>query len=128
MHKNVGVAQHESVSSRHFLVYNTPSDFSLTLSLDGYYKAVQNSIQNFVLESRDGHSIQNIDLVKQNTTIIRDIQFLEVILEWHTVKIRDSALGVSGFVSFFWWAYLREGLSKENLKCYLWAYLVLQAF
>ena len=32
-----------------------------------------------------------------------------------TVKIRDSALGLSGFVSFFWWAYLRGGLSKENL-------------
>ena len=33
----------------------------------------------------------------------------------HTVKIRDSALGLSGFVSFFWWAYLRGGSSKENL-------------
>ena len=33
----------------------------------------------------------------------------------HTVKICDSALGLSGFVSFFWWAYLRGGLSKENL-------------
>ena len=33
----------------------------------------------------------------------------------NTVKIRDSALGLSGFVSFFWWAYLREGLSMENL-------------
>ena len=32
-----------------------------------------------------------------------------------TVKIRDSALSLSGFVSFFWWAYLRGGLSKENL-------------
>ena len=32
-----------------------------------------------------------------------------------TVKIRDSALGLSGFVSFFWWVYLRGDLSKENL-------------
>ena len=38
----------------------------------------------------------------------------------HTVKIRDSALGLSGFVSFFWWAYLRRGLSKENLElCFM---------
>ena len=27
----------------------------------------------------------------------------------HTVKIRDSALGQSGFESFFWWAYLCVG-------------------
>ena len=33
----------------------------------------------------------------------------------NAVKIRDSALGLSGFVSFFWWAYMRRGLSKENL-------------
>ena len=36
-------------------------------------------------------------------------------IESDTVKIRDSALGLSGFVRFFWWAYLRGGLSKENL-------------
>ena len=34
----------------------------------------------------------------------------------NTVKICHSALGLSGYVSFFWWAYLRGGgLSKENL-------------
>ena len=36
-------------------------------------------------------------------------------LRRNTVKIRDSALGLSGSVSFFWWAYVRGGLSKENL-------------
>ena len=30
-------------------------------------------------------------------------------LKVHTVKIRDIALGLSGFVRFFWWVYLRGG-------------------
>ena len=38
----------------------------------------------------------------------------------HTVKIRDDALGLSGFVSFFRRAYLLGGLSMENLKaCFM---------
>ena len=37
-----------------------------------------------------------------------------------TVKFREIALGLSGFVSLFWWAYLRGGLSKENLQlCFM---------
>ena len=33
----------------------------------------------------------------------------------NTVKIRDSDLGLSGFVSFFMQAYLRGGLSMEKI-------------
>ena len=48
---------------------------------------------------------------------------VEKSLVWctYTAKIRDSALGLSGFVSFFWWAYLQGGgLSKENLSlCFM---------
>ena len=41
----------------------------------------------------------------------------------NTVKIRDSALGLSGFVSFFWWAYLRGGAYPRRMYSYvLWAY------
>ena len=31
----------------------------------------------------------------------------------HTVEVSDSALGLSGFVSFFWWAYLRGLIQGE---------------
>ena len=33
----------------------------------------------------------------------------------HTVSIRDSALGLSGFVSFFWWAYMRGVIHEESI-------------
>ena len=40
-----------------------------------------------------------------------------------TVKIRDSALGLSGFVCFFWWAYLRGAYPRRIYSYVLWAYL-----
>ena len=36
-----------------------------------------------------------------------------------TVKIRDSALGLSGFVSFFCWAYLRGGAYPMRIYTYV---------
>ena len=39
-----------------------------------------------------------------------------------TVKIRDSALGLSGFVSFFWWAYVRGAYLKRIYSYVLRAY------
>ena len=41
----------------------------------------------------------------------------------NTVKIRDSALGLSGFVSFFWWAYLRGAYPRRINSYVLWGYL-----
>ena len=47
----------------------------------------------------------------------------------NTVKIRDSALGLSGFVSFFWWAYLRGGAYPGRIYSYvIWAYLTKLTF
>ena len=40
----------------------------------------------------------------------------------NTVKIRDSALGLSGFVSFFWWAYLRGAYPRRINSYVLWGY------
>ena len=47
----------------------------------------------------------------------------------YTVKIHDSALGLPGFVSFFWWAYLRGGAYPRRIYRYvLWAYLTKLTF
>ena len=46
----------------------------------------------------------------------------------NTVKIRDSALGLSGFVSFFWWAYLRGAYPRRIYSYVLWAYFTKLTF
>ena len=46
----------------------------------------------------------------------------------HTEKICDSALGLTGFVSFFWWAYLRGAYPMRIHSYVLWAYLTKLTF
>ena len=56
--------------------------------------------------------------------------FFEVFIKLYTIKICDDALGLFGFVSFFWRAYLRGGgLSMETFYRHVsWAYLVVGFF
>ena len=47
----------------------------------------------------------------------------------NTVKIRHSALSLSGFINFFWWAYLRVWAYPRRIYSYfLWAYLTKLTF
>ena len=41
----------------------------------------------------------------------------------NNVKIRHSALGLSGFISFFWWAYMGGDYPRRIYSYVLWPYL-----
>ena len=76
--------------------------FFLILNRDTMNQIVSNNLFLPIVELKKSYIGYNMGGLAKNAFAPRLLPSISTYL--NTVKIRDSALGLSGFVSFFWWA------------------------